>query len=340
MAEQSKNDNGGGSLDRYFSDPEYRKELRKRKRWGWLTPKVRLGLIAGAVAGGLLSVYTVYLFSGLPSLEKIENPRPELATTVYAVDGEVLDKFYIKNRSQVSLSELPDHVVKALIATEDKGFYSHWGVDVIRFMKAMVKNLLTLFQRREGASTITQQLSRSLYLGMDDRNVFGTITRKFREFITAIQLERAFTKDEILEFYLNVVWFGRGSYGIASAASIYFGKQPSELTLTEGAMLIALLRGPAYYDPANHPERAKGRRDLVISQMEKYKFISPEQADAARAGAGGLVRVRPQLPLETLKLGHHVVGDGLHRGCPADVGVLDEHCHRLDVGRIDQRVAG
>lgn len=240
----------------------------------------RWTIVAGVLLA-IFSAFTVYLFSGLPSLERIENPKAELATKVYSVDGEVLDMFYIKNRSHLSLKEIPKTVVDALIATEDKDFYGHWGVDVIRFMKAMVKNLI--FRSKEGASTITMQLARNLYLGHEDHTVFDTMTRKIREFITSVQLERSFTKNEILEFYLNVVYFGRGAYGVQAASQVYFGKQPPDLTLAETATLIALLKGPGYYDPINHPERALGRRNLVLGQMVKYDAITEKEMKAARA---------------------------------------------------------
>jgi penicillin-binding protein 1A len=278
-----------------------------------------------AVVVLIVVIYGAYLLSGLPSLERIENPRPELATRVYSVDGEVIDQFFIKNRSHVALPEISETVVDALIATEDKDFYSHWGVDMVRFGKAMVKNLI-LF-RREGASTITQQLSRNLYLGHDDRTIFDTITRKLREFITAVQLERSFTKNEILEFYLNVVYFGRGTYGIAAASQLYFGKSPAELNLAEVATLIALLKGPAYYDPYNHPERSQSRREVVLSQMVKYGFIPEEQAAAAgeevlhlRTGDEETVAgiaphfveyVRQQLAAQAEKHGFDLYRDGL-----------------------------
>lgn len=225
--------------------------------------------------------YAIYLFSGLPSLSRIENPRAELATKVYSADGEVLDMFYIKNRSHLGLNEIPRPVLNALIATEDKDFYSHWGVDVIRFMKAMVKNLV--FRSKEGASTITMQLSRNLYLGHSDRNIFDTITRKIREFITSVQLERTFTKDEILEFYLNVVYFGRGAYGVEAASQVYFGKPPSDLSLPEIATLIGLLKGPGVYDPLNHPEASLQRRNVVLSQMEKYEYITRKEFEEAKS---------------------------------------------------------
>jgi len=295
MAQQPPdNSYSAEDLERYFNDPEYRRQKAQEKeqqekeekkeekeKKPLLGKRFRRYLIVGTLLIVLCASYGVYLVSGLPSLQSIENPKPELATKVFSVDGEILDQFYFKNRSQVPLREIPRTVVHALVATEDKNFYSHWGVDLIRFMKAMVKTVFGL-RGREGASTITQQLSRSLYLGMDDRHVLDTITRKLREWITAIQLEKSFTKEEILEFYLNVVYFGRGCYGIGSAAQVYFGKQPADLTLTESATLIAMLRGPALYDPASHPERSRSRRNLVLSQMEKDGYLTPQQAEEAK----------------------------------------------------------
>jgi len=156
-------------------------------------------------------------------------------------------------------------------------------VDLVRLGKAIIKDIFAL-RLKEGASTITQQLARNLYLGHSDRNVFDGFTRKIREFLTSVQLEQTFTKDEILEFYLNVVYFGRGSYGIASASQAYFGKAPADLTLGEVATLIAVLKGPAYYDPTGkHPERALNRRNTVLSQMLKYRYITDQQAEQARA---------------------------------------------------------
>ena len=283
MAQKKNGPLSPEDMDRYFNDPDFRRQHgRKALPSGtgrWMRKALFIGLPLLLILGG----YTWYLFSGLPGLEKIENPRPELSTRVFSSDGEILDQFFIKNRSQVSLKDIPITVQNALIATEDKDFYSHWGVDAIRFIKAMVKTTLSLFRRPEGASTITQQLARNLYLGHDDRNAFDTVTRKIREFITSIQLERNFTKEEILEFYLNVVYFGRGSYGIASAAQQYFGKTVGELTLTETAMLIALVKGPAYYDPTRHPERALRRRNIVLGQMLKYDYLTEADFEKAKA---------------------------------------------------------
>lgn len=314
-------------MDRYFNDPEFRRQHTRTKPAASPRRWLRLTLLIGLPAMLLMGVYTWYLFSGLPGLEKIENPRPELSTRVYSADGEILDQFFIKRRSQMSLKDIPLTVQNALIATEDKDFYSHWGVDAVRFVKAMVKNTLTLFRRREGASTITQQLARNLYLGHDDRNAFDTVTRKIREFITSIQLERNFTKEEILEFYLNVVYFGRGSYGIASAAQQFFGKTPEELTLGETATLIAIVKGPAYYDPVRHPDRARSRRNIVLGQMVKYGYLDEEEAERvkaepiqlkapdefARAGIAPhfVEYIRQQLSEKAEKYGFDIYRDGL-----------------------------
>lgn len=327
MADDDKIFTDGKEPESAPQPPSEEPPVRKPRRWiAWNSSRTQRYIILCMVLGVLFVTYSAYLLSGLPSLEKIENPKPELATKVYSVDGEILDQFYIKNRSHVSLQEIPKTVVDALIATEDKDFYSHWGVDAVRFLKAMVKNVISL-RLREGASTITQQLSRNLYLGHEDRNLFDTITRKIREFITAVQLERNFTKDEILEFYLNVVYFGRGAYGIASASQLYFGKQPAELSLTEAATLVALLKGPAVYDPSTHPDRAITRRNLVLSQMFKYDFITEAQYEEAKNepvqlkagdldGNAGIAPhfveyVRQQLLAKAEKYGFDIYRDGI-----------------------------
>ena len=237
----------------------------------------KIYLASGLLVLLLVGIYAAFLISGLPSLEQLENPKPELATKVYSIDGEVLDQFYIKNRTQVRLTDLPPHLVHALIATEDKNFYDHWGVDAPRFVRAMIKNIFSL-HLREGASTITQQLARNLYgFKGADESLFQKVTRKLREFITAVQIERTYAKDEIVEMYLSVAYFGRSAYGIASASRIYFGKPPSELTLGESALLIGMLKGPAPFDPFKHLERAVNRRNTVLSQMVRYDYLKEEE---------------------------------------------------------------
>jgi len=254
-------------------------------------------LIVGSTLLILLIAYIIYLASGLPSLEQLENPRPELATKVYSSDGEVLDQFYIKNRTSVTLDQLPPYLVNALIATEDKNFYNHWGVDLPRFVRAMIKNILTFkLQEGAGASTITQQLARNLYeLKGSHESIIGKISRKIREWITAVQIERNYTKQEIIEMYFSVSYFGRSAYGIASASQIYFGKNPSELTLSECALLVGLLRGPGLYDPFKHLERSLNRRNTVLNQMLKYDYINEKEERAGKEEKPELIPLDEQL---------------------------------------------
>ncbi len=230
-------------LKKYFSDPKYRNKKRKRN------PNAKRNkLIAGGILLVLFLSFAVFIFSGLPSLEELENPKPVLASKVYSVDGDVLGQFFIENRVETDIDSIPKPLIEALIATEDRRFYDHWGVDLSRFAKAMVKNVFTF--SREGASTITQQLAKNLYkLKSRNENIFETGVRKIREWITAIQIEKTYTKNEILELYLNVSYFGKGAYGIESAAQEYFGKDASELTIPESALFVALLKSSANYDP-------------------------------------------------------------------------------------------
>ncbi len=261
-------------------------------------------ILGSIVILAAIVAYGFYIVSGLPSLEQLENPRPELATKIYSVDGEILDKLYIKNRTQVSLSELSPTLVNALIATEDKDFYKHWGFDAFRFVKAMAKNLIS-FRLREGASTITQQLARNLFeLKRVRESLPAKFTRKIREFITAVQIERNYTKEEILEMYLSVAYFGRSAYGIVSASQIYFGKAPANLTLGEISQLIGMLKGPSVYDPFRHPVAALNRRTTVLNQMTKYGYISLQQEQAAKDEVLSLRSVEEQ---QRNSIAHHFV---------------------------------
>lgn len=267
-------------MARYFQDAEYR-HSKRRKRKGFIRRHWGKLLLLSIVILALKTWYIFYIIGGLPSLEQLENPRPELATKIYSVDGVVLDQFFIKKRTNVALDKLPPGLVQALIATEDKVFYDHWGFHLRRVFSAIVKNIIALDIDREGASTLTQQLARSLYF-KPDRHLFDKITRKFRELISAVQIERNFTKNEILELYINVSSFGRGTYGIESASQTYFGKPASELQASEYSLLIGLLKGPSFYDPIRHLDRALTRRDIVLGQMRKANIIMPEETERVR----------------------------------------------------------
>ena len=257
--------------DKYFNDSDFRNKKMKKKSKN--KKKNKVWIISGAVALVLFGIFVAFVYSGLPSLEELENPKPQLASKVFSSDGELIGQYFIENRIETHFNQLPDHLIKALIATEDRKFYNHWGVDVTRFLKAMVKNAFAL-SLAEGASTITQQLARNLYeLKVTRESQLDKAIRKIREWITAIQIEKNFTKNEIIELYLNVSYFGRSAYGIEAASRVYFGKSASELTLPEAALFVALLKSPRNFDPVNNYDNAFQRRNLVMYNMVTTGFL-------------------------------------------------------------------
>lgn len=232
------------------------------------------GIIIIILAAGIL--FTQFIVEGLPSLNELENPQAQLASNVYSIDGELIGQFFKENRVEVSIDSIPAQVINALIATEDKNFYDHWGVDLQRFIKAMFKNIF--LSRREGASTITQQLAKNLYkLKTGKESIFDTVVRKIQEWITAIQIEKTYTKREILEMYFNISFFGHGAYGIHMAAKVYFDKDVKDLSVTEAGILVALLKSHVYYDPFDRYENAMRRRNLVMKNMVNNGYMSQEQ---------------------------------------------------------------
>lgn len=306
-------------FNKYFSSAAGRSKRNagdKKKR------RIIFGVIAFIVL-----VFLVYIISGLPSLEELENPKPQLASKVFTIDGELLGQFYFENRIETHFDSLPPYLVDALISTEDKGFYDHWGVDMSRFAKAMIKNVFTF--SREGASTITQQLAKNLYqLKGRNENYFDVGVRKIREWITAVQIERTYTKNEIIELYLNISYFGRSAYGIESASRVYFDKSTSELTLPEAAMFIALLKSPEYYDPVKKGENAIRRRNLVMHNMvrndklseSEYQILKEQPITLTSERIGGARSIAPhfmeylrqQLEAKADKYGYNLYMDGLN----------------------------
>ncbi|RMG68386.1 MAG: PBP1A family penicillin-binding protein [Calditrichaeota bacterium] len=225
-------------------------------------------------------LYVGYLAMDLASLEKLENVDPALVTRIFSEDGVVIHELYTYNRIYVSYDQIPEHVIQALLATEDREFFDHWGINIKRIPKALLVDLATL-SFRQGFSTITMQLARNLYA--KDIGFSKNINRKIREILTALQIERTYSKKEILEMYLNVAYFGHGVYGIQSAAKRYFNKDVSDLTPEEGAVLIALLKSPARYSPINHPDLAQQRRNLVLYNMFACHYLTREQYDSLKA---------------------------------------------------------
>ncbi|MFL3051689.1 MAG: penicillin-binding protein 1A [Candidatus Neomarinimicrobiota bacterium] len=232
--------------------------------------------ILGAIS---VIVFIFYLAQNLPSLDQLENYDPDLITRIYSSDGEILDELFFEKRIFVSLDQIPNNMKNAVIASEDRRFYNHWGIDSKSILRAIIVNIINLGYE-QGFSSLTQQVARTLY---DTIGFKKTITRKIKEIITAIQIERTYTKDEILEMYLNNVHFGHGTYGVQVAAKRYFKKDVSLLTLGESAMLVGILPAPARFSPITHPERAHYKRNIVLRVMRDEKFINKDMFLEARA---------------------------------------------------------
>jgi penicillin-binding protein 1A len=226
-------------------------------------------LVVLAILGSLFAVSLALAYRDeLPSIEQIYNIEPPVVTTIYDRNGKVLQKFHIENRVLVPFNKIPPHVIQALIATEDDRFYDHWGVEWRGVARAVFRNVFFGFGSG-GGSTISQQLSRMLFLSREI-----SMERKIKEAMTALKIERTYSKNEILEMYLNLYYFGNSSYGIETAARNYFNKNAEALTIDEGALLVAIVNAPTRYSPIDHPDRALQRRNYVLSRMESEGYIN------------------------------------------------------------------
>lgn len=238
------------------------------------------GLVVLGLGGMLAAFYMLWRLSNdLPSYDHLANYEPPVMTRVHAGDGSLIAEYARERRMFVPIEAIPDHVIQAFLAAEDKNFYTHSGVDMRGVLRAVVDNVWNVINDRRlvGASTITQQVAKNFFLTSD-----VTVERKVREALLALKLERAFTKDQILELYLNEIYLGLGSYGVAAAALNYFDKSLSELTLADAAYLAALPKAPSNYHPFRQRERAIARRNWVIGRMLANGYISTFQASAAR----------------------------------------------------------
>ena len=246
-------------------------DFRGPIKFFWLCFSLGVLFVAGIFGSAALG-----LFGPMPPLEQLENPKTNLATQILSSDGEILGKFfYNDNRTPVAFDELPDHLVNALIATEDERFYSHSGIDFRGTFRA-----IAYLGSRGGASTITQQLARQLFVGVRSRNKVQAITQKFKEWVLAVMLERRYTKQEIIAMYLNIYDFGYQADGIKSAAKIYFNKTPMTLTVEEGATLVGMLKNSSLFNPKRRLEMTQKRRNVVFQQMYRNDFITAEERDS------------------------------------------------------------
>lgn len=262
-----------------YNIPKNRKRGYSKKRITVDNPMLNLitGLVVfalGVFLAGMIAL-KLYLMS-LPPIKNLNTLKPNIVTTFCASDGEVIKTFAGYTYSNVQLSEVPEQLVKALLATEDKNFYSHPGYDMIGLARSMVANTLA-GHVVQGASTITQQLSRILFLSNEK-----TFTRKIKELQVAAQIEKTIPKDKILEMYLNNVYLGSGAYGVKGAAKIYFNKNLNQLTLPEMALIAGLPQAPSVYSPYNNIKLAEKRRNQVLLRMYKMKYIDKETYENAK----------------------------------------------------------
>ena len=241
-----------------------------------------INIFWGIIISGIIITIIIFYGAGtgyygsMPDLQQLENPKTNLATQIFSSDGVVLGKYYYEdNRTPIQFNELPENIVNGLIATEDERFYSHSGIDWKRTISAFV-----FLGKRGGASTITQQLARQLFVGVRSRNISEAVIQKAKEWVLSVQLERRYTKKEIIAMYLNIYDFGYNADGVRSAAKIFFNTTPKNLKIEQSATLIGMLKNSSYYNPLRRPELVKRRRNIVFKQMERNGFLSKKIADS------------------------------------------------------------
>jgi penicillin-binding protein 1A len=275
---------------------------KKIIKWLWV-------LFSVPVLLAVTLISLVWAFADIPSFEELENPDSNLATQVIADDGStILSTFHIENRSYVTYDELSPNLVQAAVATEDVRYYSHSGIDFQSLGRVIFKTLLGGDSSQGGGSTITQQLAKTLYPRADVSSRIPGMSKvkmvwiKLKEWVTAVKLERSYTKDEIITMYLNQVFFGSNAYGIKAAAQTFFAKTPAALTVEEAATLVGMVNKPTRYNPALNPDKSIVRRNFVISQMEKAGYLSKEQRDSLQ-----------QIPITlSYQVQDHTAGSGLY----------------------------
>lgn len=243
-------------------------------KWFWILVGSGIALFA------LLFLSASWGFFGdLPPYEYLENPQTNLASQIVASDGKLLGKFYLDdNRTDVNYEDLPENLVNTLIASEDIRFRGHSGIDARGTLRAAF-----FLGKRGGASTITQQLARQLFVGVRSRNKFETIQQKLKEWVLATRLERSYTKEEIIAMYLNIYDFGNNADGIRSASRIYFGKEPKDLKVEESAMLVGMLQNSSLFNPLRREEITLKKRNIVLGQLARYDFITEQEKDSLQA---------------------------------------------------------
>ncbi len=239
---------------------------------------IKIALLLGLSASIIAAMLVYYYAQDLPDFSQLSNYHPPSVTRIYAADGKLMEEYAKEHRVFVPISTIPPSLLEAFIAAEDKNFYEHPGIDAMGVVRAGIANIFKLIQgkRMEGASTITQQVVRNFLLSSE-----RSLARKVKEAILSYTISKAMSKNQILELYLNQIFLGRGAYGVAAAAQVYFNKSVEELTIAESAYIAALPKAPSNFNPEKNYDRAKGRRDYVILRMAEDGYISPQAAREA-----------------------------------------------------------
>src|SRR5919206_1454798 len=269
----AKEKRNGGASARALPTPAPRRRFLRRF---WLPAVLLLAIAAGGLTGVVLA-YSLNYSRAAEEVKALATYRPSVVTRVYADDGQtVIGSFALERRIPLRFEEIPPNVQNSILAVEDARFFEHNGIDPIRIMGAVWKNVTT--GSREGGSTLTQQLAKRLFLTPEQ-----TYTRKVNEWVVALQIERYYTKQQIMEMYVNNIFLGAGSYGFEAAAETYFGKQAKDLTVDEAALLAGIPKAPSQLSPTVNMEAARERRNLVIQLMANNGYVSQSEADAAKA---------------------------------------------------------
>lgn len=262
--------------------PEREKQdLEKSSSASWSQKLVKVLWIL--VIGGVGLVFLIFLitsFTKLPTFDDLENPTADFATEIYFNDHTEMGRFFVKNRVPVAFDEISPNVINALISTEDERFYRHSGIDFEALMRVMVKRIILQNKNAGGGSTITQQLAKLLFTPQPASNIFARAPQKFKEMVTALKLERSYTKEEIISMYLNQFEFGYNAHGIKAASETFFNVLPSDLNVNQAAILVGMLKNPSYYNPRRFPEHVRSRRNVVLYQMYSHDHIAEEQKDS------------------------------------------------------------
>jgi penicillin-binding protein 1A len=259
-----------------YTDQQQRRRSAARRGKGFLSTLLVTAVTLVLVTLVGLVGYVAFLVAKLPKVDRLADYKPPVVSQVYGDDGTLVGEFYLERRTVVPVNKMPRKLIQAFVAAEDASFYSHKGIDYFGIVRAAFKNLIS-FRKKEGASTITQQVTKTMLLSPEKK-----ISRKIKEAILAKRLEEKLTKDEILYLYLNQIYMGAGAYGVQAAAETYFGKGVETLNLAEMAVLAGLPKAPNAYSPIKHLERSRERQGYVLDRMVAEGFITQAEADHAR----------------------------------------------------------